>query len=121
MKNFGTIMFLLATAGSYVAGIPAFRTERRAIAAEPVDIAARALELAPRVHVGSRSSLNETENAARSLVVPRSTNSTEGNPIGGLVNRRNGNYSEPANARRTPTFNLKRGNLRRSASNETEA
>ncbi|KAI2768337.1 hypothetical protein F4815DRAFT_59124 [Daldinia loculata] len=117
MKNFGAILFLLASAGSFVTGTPAFRSERRAISAEPASIAARALELAPRVAVGSRS--NDTENAARSLVIPRGANSTE-NVAGSLVNPRNGNFSEAANEKRSPG-NLRRGNLRmRSSLNETD-
>ncbi|KAI0122015.1 hypothetical protein F4814DRAFT_445963 [Daldinia grandis] len=118
MKNFGAILFLLASAGSFVTGTPAFRSERRAVAAGSADIAARALELAPRVAVGSRS--NGTENAARSLVIPRSVNSTE-NAAGSLVTRRNGNFSEAANEKRTPVLNLRRGNLKmRSSLNGTD-
>ncbi|KAK6953710.1 hypothetical protein Daesc_006015 [Daldinia eschscholtzii] len=100
MKNFGAILFLLASAGSFVTSMPAYRSERRAIPGNSANIAARALELAPRVRVGSRS--NETENAARSLVIPRVSNSTDDITAGSLVTRRNGNFSEAANEKRSP-------------------
>ncbi|OTB10344.1 hypothetical protein K445DRAFT_16733 [Daldinia sp. EC12] len=45
MKNFGAILFLLASAGSFVTSMPAYRSDRRAISANSVNIAARALEL----------------------------------------------------------------------------
>ncbi|KAI1660389.1 hypothetical protein F4813DRAFT_292739 [Daldinia decipiens] len=119
MKNFGAILFLLASAGSFVTGTPAFKSERRAVSAEPASIAARALELAPRVVVGTRS--NNTENAAKLLAIPRGMNSTE-NVAGSLVvTRRNGNFSEAANEKRSSGLHLRRGNLRmRSSLNETD-
>ncbi|KAI0845002.1 hypothetical protein F5Y00DRAFT_265967 [Daldinia vernicosa] len=119
MKNFGAILFLLASAGSFVTGTPAFRSERRAVSAEPASIAARALELAPKVKVGSRS--NDTENAVKSLVIPRGVNSTDENVAGSLVTRRNGNFSEVANEKRSPGLHQRRGNLMmRSSLNETD-
>ncbi|OTB03143.1 hypothetical protein M426DRAFT_321949 [Hypoxylon sp. CI-4A] len=74
MKNFGAILFLFAAAGSFVTGTPAFSHERRSISAGSANLAARALELVPRVRMGSRAS-NETENEARSLIA-RNHNST---------------------------------------------
>ncbi|KAI1804429.1 hypothetical protein F4811DRAFT_570986 [Daldinia bambusicola] len=120
MKNFGAILFLLASAGTFVTSTPAFRNESRAISADSASIAARALELVPRVRVGSRS--NETENAARSLVIPRNVNSTEETTASSLVTRGNGNFSEVATGKRSAAPHLRRGKLGfRSASNETDA
>ncbi|KAI1371175.1 hypothetical protein F4677DRAFT_316412 [Hypoxylon crocopeplum] len=119
MKNIGVIVFLLATVGSYVTGSPAFSNERRAVLSNPIDIAARALELVPRVKVGSRAA-NETDNAARSLVTPRAANSSDENEARSLFVRRSANSSKAENERRAPIPRLRRGNFAmRAVSNET--
>ncbi|KAI1464809.1 uncharacterized protein F4812DRAFT_139612 [Daldinia caldariorum] len=120
MKNFGAIVFLLASAGSLVTSTPAFRNESRVVSADSAHIAARALELVPRVRVGSRS--NETETPARFLGIPRSANSTDETAVGSLVTRRNGNFSEVATEKLSAAPHLRRGKFGfRSASNETDA
>ncbi|KAI0382463.1 hypothetical protein F5Y04DRAFT_46488 [Hypomontagnella monticulosa] len=122
MKTFGAITFLLATAGSFVAGTPAFSHERRALLAEPVDIAARALELVPRLKLGSKA-LNGTENEARSLGSRGANTSSDAgteNKARSIVIPRSSNTTDENAARSLhfPTPKLRRG---AHACNETEA
>ncbi|KAI1411960.1 hypothetical protein F5Y13DRAFT_49588 [Hypoxylon sp. FL1857] len=125
MKNFGAIIFLMASAGSLVTGTPAFSNERRALSSEPLDVAARAIELSPRVKTGAK--VNGTDisarslglsnstldtgapNKARSLVVPRSVNTSDVNGAQLLSARQEGNLSEIASQKRSPR--LRRANL----------
>ncbi|KAI2616960.1 hypothetical protein GGS26DRAFT_596724 [Hypomontagnella submonticulosa] len=123
MKNFGAIIFLLATAGSFVAGTPAFSHEKKALLAKPVDISARALELVPRLKAGSKAS-NETDNEARSLVGPRGANSSSDaeteSKARSLVVPRSANSTDENAAR---SLHLSTPKLRRGAHacNETDA
>ncbi|XXH01948.1 hypothetical protein Hte_008311 [Hypoxylon texense] len=122
MKNFGTVLFLLATAGSFVSSTPAFRGERRALLAEPVDLAARALELVPHFRAEKRhENANETENAARSLGV-RAANSTEAEARSLFV-RHNANATEAENEneKRASVPRLRRGHWEVRSHNETDA
>ncbi|KAI1385564.1 uncharacterized protein F4822DRAFT_347582 [Hypoxylon trugodes] len=143
MKNFGAILFFLATAGSFVAGTPTFHNERRSLLSTPVDITARALELVPRIRVNSRAS-NETENAARSLEARNHANSTETaaenkarallfarnhananssdeNAARSLVARADMNCTDAENEKRSSSPKLRRGIIgARSHTNETE-
>ncbi|KAL7619667.1 hypothetical protein AAE478_010208 [Parahypoxylon ruwenzoriense] len=99
MKNFGAVVFL-ALASSFVTGIPTYSPQNRARAllGESVDITTRALQLVPgRIHVGSRS-VNETENAARSMAL-RSANTTEAeNQARSLIIPRSENGTDVAGA-----------------------
>ncbi|KAI1100558.1 hypothetical protein F4804DRAFT_43740 [Jackrogersella minutella] len=142
MKGFGAIVFILATACSLVMCTPIFHNERRAIMSEPFALAARALELVPRVKLGSRAS-NGTEHVAKSLIA-KNTNSSSN--VGGenkarsllisasananataesgtpsLVGRQATNATEAETTKRSPL--LRRANFfgLRSASNETSA
>ncbi|OTA55797.1 hypothetical protein K449DRAFT_438354 [Hypoxylon sp. EC38] len=110
MKNVSAILFLLASAGSFVTSTPV---------AQPADIAARAAELAPKVKMASRA--NGTGIAARSLgltnanstlhtraqnqtgsvVIPRSVNSNE-TETRSLFARKQGNCSETDSVKRSP-------------------
>ncbi|KAI0095427.1 hypothetical protein F4776DRAFT_658790 [Hypoxylon sp. NC0597] len=142
MKNVSAIIFLLASAASFVTGTPAFSNERRAVAAQPADIAARASELAPKVKLGSRT--NDTGIAARSLgltnanstlaaraqnstgsivvnrsvVIPRSVNSSDGNEARSLFARQQGNCSETESRKRSPRIRRANFGVHRSL-NET--
>ncbi|KAI1397755.1 hypothetical protein F4819DRAFT_65501 [Hypoxylon fuscum] len=116
MKSFGAIIFLLATAGSFVTGTPAFSHEKRALLSHPVDIAARAMELVPRIRVVNRNA-NETENAARSLGA-RAANSTEARS---LVVRQSANSSDAEAEKRSNVPMLRRANWGARAQNETDA
>ncbi|KAI4869911.1 hypothetical protein F4820DRAFT_405454 [Hypoxylon rubiginosum] len=120
MKSFGAIVFLLATAGSLVSSTPAFRGERRALLVEPVNLAARALELVPHFRAEKRhANANETGNAARSLG-PRAANSTDAEARS-LVVRQITNSSEAENEKRASVPRLRRGHWEARSHNETDA
>ncbi|KAH9991509.1 hypothetical protein F4779DRAFT_248227 [Xylariaceae sp. FL0662B] len=105
MKNFGSILFILATASSLVGGIPLTANSDvrvRSPIVEPADITARSF--APRAKAQVRDSGNSTENAARSL------------------GRRNGNSTEEADAenaaRSLPLYSRQSNSTSGSQSNE---
>ncbi|KAI6083499.1 hypothetical protein F4821DRAFT_191998 [Hypoxylon rubiginosum] len=119
MKNFGAVLILLATAGSFVSSTPAFMGDKRALLSHPVDLAARALELVPHRAESRNANANETENAARSLVA-RGGNSTEAEARSLFV-RQSNSSSETGNEKRAPIPMLRRGHWERRSSNETDA
>ncbi|KAI0836022.1 hypothetical protein F5Y06DRAFT_275043 [Hypoxylon sp. FL0890] len=118
MKNVGAILFLVASAGSFVTGTPAFSHEKRAVA-QPAEIAARALELSPPT--GALRKVNGTENVARSLGL-ENANSTLGTgaqkKARSLFIRRDANSTDE-NEKRSPS--LRRAHLNMPALNGTEA
>ncbi|KAI1207682.1 uncharacterized protein F4807DRAFT_174424 [Annulohypoxylon truncatum] len=146
MKNVFAILFL-ALVSSFVTGLPAVANERRAISTNAFEIAARALELVPRVKMGSRAS-NFTENIPRSLgarqgngtssfggsgsgsgsgsgigngarsLVPRALNSSDSSDISSLFGRKVNN-TDAGTEKRTP--GVKRVHVGARAFNETGA
>ncbi|KAI1759159.1 hypothetical protein GGR53DRAFT_471609 [Hypoxylon sp. FL1150] len=119
MKNFGAIIILLATAGSFVSSTPAFKGEKRALSSQPGDVAARAPELVPHRAERRNANVNATGNTARSLAA-RGGNATEANAHSLFV-RQSNSSSEAGNEKHAPIPKLRRGHWEMRSSNETGA
>ncbi|KAI1459759.1 hypothetical protein F4805DRAFT_455556 [Annulohypoxylon moriforme] len=144
MKNVFAILFL-ALVSSFVTGLPAVANERRAISTNAFELAARALELVPRNKMGSRAP-NETESIprslnarqsnstssfggsgsgngkgseARSLVVPRASNSSDASSEISSLFGRKVNNTDAETEKRAP--GVKRVHIDARAFNQTSA